>query len=68
MPRAVSTSTNVASSSPVAELERALFQAGKPLFIGLIVGEALTAGVWLLINLALAGMGMDYKAVILYPS
>lgn len=45
-----------------------LFQAGKPLFIGLIVGEALTAGIWLMINVALASAGMDYRPVILYPS
>jgi hypothetical protein len=31
-----------------------LYQAARPAFIGLIVGEALAAGVWLLINLILA--------------
>jgi hypothetical protein len=45
-----------------------LFQAGKPLFIGLMVGEALCAGAWLVVNLVLAGLGSDYRPVILYPS
>jgi hypothetical protein len=45
-----------------------MYQAGKPLMIGLIVGEALASGVWLGINLLLAGTGHDYHPVVIYPS
>ena len=33
------------------------FQAGRNIFIGMIFGEALAAGVWLVINLILASNG-----------
>jgi hypothetical protein len=45
-----------------------MYQAGKPLMIGLIVGEALASGIWLAINLVLAGTGHDYHPVVMYPS
>jgi hypothetical protein len=45
-----------------------MYQSGKPLMIGLIVGEALASGVWLGINLLLAGTGHDYHPVVIYPS
>ncbi len=45
-----------------------MFQQGKSLFIGLIVGEALAAAVWIVISTALAASGHDYQQVIFYPS
>lgn len=45
-----------------------MFTDFKPLFIGLIVGEALAAAVWLVINLFLAGMHYDYQPILLYRS
>jgi hypothetical protein len=45
-----------------------MYQEGKPLFIGLIVGEALAAAVWIIINTILASTGHDYQQIIFYPS
>jgi hypothetical protein len=45
-----------------------MFQDYKPLFIGLIIGEALAAAMWLAINLVLANMHYDYRPIILYAS
>ncbi len=43
------------------------FQKAKPIFIGLVVGEALAAGLWALINLGLAMAGETYQATKLLP-
>jgi hypothetical protein len=39
----------------------------RPLFIGLIVGEATAATIWLIVSLILAQLGMEYHAVQLLP-
>lgn len=45
-----------------------LFQAGRSIFIGMIFGEALAAGVWLLVNLILAANGYtDYQPLRFLP-
>jgi len=44
-----------------------LYQKARPFFFGLIFGEALTAGLWALINLGMALAGMNYKVVQLLP-
>lgn len=44
-----------------------LFQKARPLFIGLIFGEALAAATWLVINLLLASMGYTYHPVHVLP-
>lgn len=38
-----------------------------PLFIGLVVGESLAAGIWLLINLGIAATGGAYETVYFTP-
>jgi hypothetical protein len=43
------------------------FQAAKPLFVGLIFGEALAAGLWLVVTLVLAGLGVDYVQILVLP-
>lgn len=43
------------------------FQSAKPVFIGLIFGEALAAGLWLVITLILAAMGYDYRPIEMLP-
>jgi hypothetical protein len=45
-----------------------MFQQGKPLFIGLIAGEVLSAAAWLGVNLILASLHYDYRPAIFYPS
>ncbi len=45
-----------------------MFKAARPLFIGMIVGEALAAGIWALVNLVLANMGLDYFPVRFLPN
>ena len=44
-----------------------MYQKTRPLFIGLIFGEALAAGVWMIITLLLAFAGYDYQSVTLLP-
>src|SRR5439155_511516 len=41
-----------------------LYQLSKPLFIGLIVGEALAGGAWLVINMVLASLHYDYQPAV----
>ena len=45
-----------------------LFLAGKPVFIGLIVGEALAAVLWLVVNLVRLSMGLPYEQIRLLPA
>jgi hypothetical protein len=40
-----------------------LFQRARPLFIGIIFGEALAAGTWLLVNAILVMNGYEGKSV-----
>lgn len=44
-----------------------LYQASKPVFVGLIFGEALAAATWLVINFILASLGHDYFPVQVLP-
>ncbi len=44
-----------------------LLRSAKPVFIGLVVGEATAAGVWLVVSLALNWMGYEYHKVLLLP-
>lgn len=44
-----------------------LLKTARPIFIGLIVGEAFAAGVWLIVSLLLHWSGYDYKAIMLMP-
>jgi hypothetical protein len=44
-----------------------LYQGARPLFVGLIFGEALAATFWLVVNIALAQMGHDYDLFPLLP-
>ena len=43
------------------------YQAAKPFFFGLVVGEAMAVGLWAMINLGLAMSGESYKVVQLLP-
>lgn len=45
-----------------------MYQNARPLFIGIIFGEALAAGGWLLISLALSWAGYDYQSVPMLPN
>lgn len=45
-----------------------MYQKARPIFVGLIFGEALAAGIWMLISLVLAWSGCDYKAITVLPS
>jgi hypothetical protein len=41
--------------------------AAKPLFLGLIVGEAAAAGFWLLMGIAMSELGVPYEAIRIMP-
>jgi hypothetical protein len=43
------------------------FQSAKPVFIGLIFGEALAAALWLIVTLILASMGYEYQQIEFLP-
>jgi hypothetical protein len=45
-----------------------LFQRAKPFFIGLIFGEALAAGAWLVVTLVLAWQGLEYRPLTFLPT
>ncbi len=44
-----------------------MFNAGKPIFLGLIVGEAFAAGFWLVMSIVLNAMGVPYRAINIMP-
>jgi hypothetical protein len=44
-----------------------MYQAARPFFIGIIFGEALAAGFWLLVTMYLAQAGYDYQVVRFLP-
>lgn len=44
-----------------------LFNKMKPIFIGLIFGEAVATGVWLIVTLALGAGGYDFKVIRFLP-
>lgn len=43
------------------------FQAARPFFVGLILGEALAAGMWLVVTLVLASLGQQYESILVLP-
>jgi hypothetical protein len=45
-----------------------LFQKAKPFFVGMIFGEAVAAGLWLIITLILAQTGYDYHPITFLPT
>ncbi len=45
-----------------------IYQKARPLFVGLIFGEALAAGVWMIISLILATCGYDYQSIPMLPT
>lgn len=44
-----------------------LYTAGKPLAVGLILGECLATGLWLLVAMLFASLGLPYKSVVILP-
>jgi len=44
-----------------------MYQRARPLFVGLILGEALAAGAWLSVSLTLGWMGYDHRSVPMLP-
>ncbi|HLL90792.1 MAG TPA: DUF6785 family protein, partial [Tepidisphaeraceae bacterium] len=44
-----------------------LYLNAKPFFIGLIVGESVAAGFWLVMSIGLSAAGMQYKAINIMP-
>jgi hypothetical protein len=44
-----------------------LFRTARNAFIGLIIGEAIAAGFWMLVCLVLASQGMEYHLIRLFP-
>lgn len=44
-----------------------LYQQLRPIFVGLIVGEALAAGFWLMVAMARVSMGLEYEVVLFAP-
>lgn len=44
-----------------------VYQRAKPFFFGLIVGESLAAGFWLLVGLILNAMDLPYRAINIMP-
>jgi hypothetical protein len=45
-----------------------LYRSARPLFVGLVFGEALAAGTWMVVTLILAQLGVDYEAIRLLPT
>ena len=44
-----------------------LLKAGKPFFIGLIVGEATAAALWMIVGIVLHATGHEYKPILFLP-
>lgn len=45
-----------------------LYRAARPVFMGLIIGEAGAAAFWLVVSLVRVSMGLDYTAIRLLPT
>jgi hypothetical protein len=43
------------------------YQNAKPFFLGLIVGDSVAAGFWLVLDVILSIAGVSYKAIIVMP-
>lgn len=44
-----------------------MYNAGKPVFLGLIVGESVAAGFWLVMSIVLNAMNIPYRAINIMP-
>jgi len=44
-----------------------LFQQARPLFLGLVIGEAAAAAFWLLVAIVLSASGQMYQPINLLP-
>jgi hypothetical protein len=44
-----------------------MYQNAKPIFLGLIVGDSVAAGFWLILNIILSFAGVTYRAVNIMP-
>ena len=44
-----------------------LLKAGRPVFLGLIIGESFAAAVWLVVNVVLHLRGLEYKPMLFLP-
>ena len=44
-----------------------LYTAGKPFFLGLIVGESAAAGFWLAVGIVLSALDIPYRPVNIMP-
>ena len=45
-----------------------LLMSGRPVFIGLVVGEAVAAGFWLIVSLVMNWLGYEYQIISLLPT
>jgi hypothetical protein len=45
-----------------------LYRTARPFFIGLIIGEAMAAGMWIMVNCIQAMRGLDYPLIRVLPS
>jgi hypothetical protein len=43
------------------------YSAAKPFFIGLIVGESMAAGFWMVMGIVLSSMGLPYRVIHIMP-
>jgi hypothetical protein len=44
-----------------------LYTDAKPFFLGLIVGESMAAGMWLVVGIVLSALGVPYRPVNIMP-
>jgi hypothetical protein len=44
-----------------------LFDRARPVFLGMVAGEAGAAALWMLVSLVLSSLGMDYRQIMLLP-
>lgn len=44
-----------------------LFEQAKPFFIGIVVGESVAAGFWMLVGIAMNAAGIPYRPVLILP-
>jgi hypothetical protein len=45
-----------------------MYTAGKPIFLGLIVGESVAAGFWLIVGIVLSAMNLPYRPINIMPT
>jgi hypothetical protein len=44
-----------------------MYVEAKPFFLGLIVGESMAAGFWLIVTIALSAMNVPYRPIHVMP-